>query len=375
METYYEIKRIYRSKVAYFLIALLALLITLPFFELPASETDVITSQYSLQLNSQKSTYNSLKNGHSNAEKEAVKKAKVNYDLIQKISENATDGQIKSAEKNIYQFEKNNLNEMENKSIVGGNIFGQQMMVEQYGKNIKNTGKINLPARDLTATAYISYLLTNLLPNSMIYIAFALITFNLFLPTSGLLGKRLILNRKFSKVSYLISKYLASVGVFVGIIAVILSAVFIVIGIKNGFGSFNVVSAFTVDFDKVVMLNFGDVIFKFFGITILNLSVMFSIGLLFQQFANNNLIQVVLEMMPFLFVGQKEILGFLQSFLPTASFDLRKTAFGYSWMDALGSSQNITIDNSKIIVISLLWIIVIVLIHLFLKSRTSKKLI
>lgn len=169
METYYEIKRIYRSKVAYFLIALLALLITLPFFELPASETDVITSQYSLQLNSQKSTYNSLKNGHSNAEKEAVKKAKVNYDLIQKISENATDGQIKSAEKNIYQFEKNNLNEMENKSIVGGNIFGQQMMVEQYGKNIKNTGKINLPARDLTATAYISYLLTNLLPNSMIY--------------------------------------------------------------------------------------------------------------------------------------------------------------------------------------------------------------
>lgn len=375
METYYEIKRIYRSKVAYFLIALLALLITLPFFELPASETDVITSQYSLQLNSQKSTYNSLKNGHSNAEKEAVKKAKVSYDLIQKISENATDGQIKSAEKNIYQFEKNNLNEMENKSIVGGNIFGQQMMVEQYGKNIKNTGKINLPARDLTATAYISYLLTNLLPNSMIYIAFALITFNLFLPTSGLLGKRLILNRKFSKVSYLISKYLASVGVFVGIIAVILSAVFIVIGIKNGFGSFNVVSVFTVDFDKVVMLNFWDVIFKFFGITILNLSVMFSIGLLFQQFANNNLIQVVLEMMPFLFVGQKEILGFLQSFLPTASFDLRKTAFGYSWMDALGSSQNITIDNSKIIVISLLWIIVIVLIHLFLKSRTSKKLI
>lgn len=375
METYYEIKRIYRSKVAYFLIALLALLITLPFFELPASETDVITSQYSLQLNSQKSTYNSLKNGHSNAEKEAVKKAKVSYDLIQKISENATDGQIKSAEKNIYQFEKNNLNEMENKSIVGGNIFGQQMMVEQYGKNIKNTGKINLPARDLTATAYISYLLTNLLPNSMIYIAFALITFNLFLPTSGLLGKRLILNRKFSKVSYLISKYLASVGVFVGIIAVILSAVFIVIGIKNGFGSFNVVSAFTVDFDKVVMLNFWDVIFKFFGITILNLSVMFSIGLLFQQFANNNLIQVVLEMMPFLFVGQKEILGFLQSFLPTASFDLRKTAFGYSWMDALGSSQNITIDNSKIIVISLLWIIVIVLIHLFLKSRTSEKLI
>ena len=295
--------------------------------------------------------------------------------MIQKISENATDGQIKSAEKNIYQFEKNNLNEMENKSIVGGNIFGQQMMVEQYGKNIKNTGKINLPARDLTATAYISYLLSNLLPNSMIYIAFALITFNLFLPTSGLLGKRLILNRKFSKVSYLISKYLASVGVFVGIIAVILSAVFIVIGIKNGFGSFNVVSAFTVDFDKVVMLNFWDVIFKFFGITILNLSVMFSIGLLFQQFANNNLIQVVLEMMPFLFVGQKEILGFLQSFLPTASFDLRKTAFGYSWMDALGSSQNITIDNSKIIVISLLWIIVIVLIHLFLKSRTSEKLI
>lgn len=375
METYYEIKRIYRSKVAYFLIALLALLITLPFFELPASETDVITSQYSLQLNSQKSTYNSLKNGHSNSEKEAVKKAKVSYDLIQKISENATDGQIKSAEKNIYQFEKNNLNEMENKSIVGGNIFGQQMMVEQYGKNIENTGKINLPARDLTATAYISYLLTNLLPNSMIYIAFALITFNLFLPTSGLLGKRLILNRKFSKVSYLTSKYLASVGVFVGIIAVILSAVFIVIGIKNGFGSFNIVSVFTVDFDKVVMLNFWDVIFKFFGITILNLSVMFSIGLLFQQFANNNLIQVVLEMMPFLFVGQKEILGFLQSFLPTASFDLRKTAFGYSWMDALGSSQNITIDNSKIIVISLLWIIVIVLIHLFLKSRTSKKLI
>lgn len=373
METYYEIKRIYRSKIAYFLIILVSLLVILPFFELSSSSTNVIKAQYALQLNSQKSTYDMLKQGNSKAEKEAAKKAKISYDLVSKITDNVNSNKLSLAEKNVYLFEKNNLLEMEDKSIVSGNIFGQQMMVDEYGYNLKHFGKINFPAQDLTATAYISYLLTNLLPNQIIYVAFALITFNLFVPASGVLGKRLILNRNSSKMSYLLSKYLASVGMFIALILVITVIIFMIIGVKNGFGSTNTITTFTLDFDKVIYYNFWDIVIRFFGITILNLSVMFIIGMLFQQFANNNLIQVILEMLPFLLISQKNIVGDLQTLLPTASFDVSKSAFGYSWMETLSNTQNIPLSSTKPFILSLIWIVIGILIYFIFNNPTKNK--